>query len=181
DEVATGFGRCGKPFASELWGLKPDILCLGKALTGGYGTLGATLVSEEVYEKCQGIPDYSTFGWTPLNVAATLANVKRLLDKKLWKNSEEVGAYLLKRFKTLENLKGIKEVRGIGLLIGLSLKNQDAAVIQKACLDRGLYLESWNEDDGTVYLFISPPLVLDKATAKEGADIVEAVLRKFYE
>jgi len=179
DEVAVGFGRCGKRFSSELWNLSPDILCLGKSLTGGYGAMGATLVTEKVYQKSQGIPDYATFGWTPVNTAATLANVKKLFDRKLWNNSAKVGKYLLDRISQIR-VSGIKEVRGLGLLIGISLKNKDASALQRACLDAGVYLESWNEPDGTLYLLISPPLILDMATAKRGADVLENVLKKFY-
>src|SRR6185503_14903231 len=65
DEVATGFGRCGSLFASSLWDLKPDIICLGKGMTGGYGALAATVVTDEVYKGSQDVPLHATFAWNP--------------------------------------------------------------------------------------------------------------------
>ena len=62
DEVATGMGRSGLFYASEHWGLEPDIICLGKSFTGGYASMGATLVTERVFKASRGIPDYSTAG-----------------------------------------------------------------------------------------------------------------------
>lgn len=178
DEVAVGFGRTGKLFASEHFALTPDILCLGKALTGGYAALGATLVTEDVFQKSQGIPDYVTFGWTPINAAAALANVRAIVEKRLWENAEHIGGKLLGRLKKLEGSHHVREVRGIGLLIGIALNHMDATALQQACLDRGLYLESWNEEDGSAFLFLSPPLMLDEETANRGAEIIEEVLTK---
>ncbi len=224
DEVAVGFGRCGALFACELWNLQPDILCLGKALTGGYGALGATLVTEEVFQKSQGIPDYVTFGWTPINCAAAIANVKLLLQHKLWENAAKVGRYLKDRLMKLqchaeepspsvssrvvpstpvvvprnvprdeglgvskhlppggrhvpEGQGLVKEVRGIGLLIGITLHGQDFTEVQHACLNRGLYIEGWSAPDGSPYLFLSPPLVLDEETADRGVEILENILK----
>ena len=75
DEVATGFGRTGKLFASEHFDLDPDVLCLAKAITAGYAPMGATVVTDEV-AKAAGVGFYSTYGWHPLSVAAALANLR---------------------------------------------------------------------------------------------------------
>src|SRR3989344_9667794 len=135
DEVATGFGRCGKLFASELWNIKPDIMCLAKGLSGGYGTIGATLVSEEIFAKCAGIPDYSTFGWLPIDLAGAKANVEIVLREKLWENAEKVGGHILARLKALESLPFVGEARGIGLLFGIEIvsdKKTKTADVEKA-------------------------------------------------
>ena len=181
DEVATGFGRCGKLFASELWNIKPDIMCLAKGLSGGYGTIGATLVSEEIFAKCAGIPDYSTFGWLPIDLAGAKANVEIVLREKLWENAEKVGGHILARLKALESLPFVGEARGIGLLFGIEIvsdKKTKTADVEKArqfqdeCSRRGLLVET----SGNV-LFMSPPLVLDEALADEGIAILESVLK----
>ena len=181
DEVATGFGRCGKLFASELWNIKPDIMCLAKGLSGGYGTIGATLVSEEIFAKCAGIPDYSTFGWLPIDLAGAKANVEIVLREKLWENAEKVGGHILARLKALESLPFVGEARGIGLLFGIEIvsdKKTKTADVEKArqfqdeCSRRGLLVET----SGNV-LFMSPPLELDEALADEGIAILESVLK----
>ncbi len=87
DEVASGFGRTGKLFASEHWELEPDIMCLGKGISGGYATIGATLTTEKLFHAARGISAYSTFGWMPTDLIAAQANVEILLKEKLWENA----------------------------------------------------------------------------------------------
>ncbi len=169
DEVATGFGRCGRLFASELCDLKPDILCIGKAFTGGYATMGATLVTESVYRGSRGIPDYSTFGWLPQDLAATEKNVEMIVRDRLADNSRDVGDYLLKELQPLTKLRKIKEVRGIGLLFGIEFRMPIAALIAASCYRKGLLVTL--SDANT--LFFSPPLALTKKLAKRGADILK--------
>jgi len=180
DEVATGFGRCGKLFASELWDLKPDILCLGKGLTGGYGTLGATLVTEEIFERSQNIPHYSTFGWNLLDLAAASANIDVILKENLVANVQRLHSYFLTELKQFEKLEFVGEVRGIGFLFGLEIikdkksKQPDAKkamMIQEACEKKGLIIETAYHN-----LFISPPLTLTKEIIKEGIKILKSVL-----
>ncbi|MBI4407840.1 MAG: aspartate aminotransferase family protein [Candidatus Kerfeldbacteria bacterium] len=170
DEVACGIGRCGTLFASELWGLQPDIITLGKALTGGYATLGATLVTEAVYKKSKHIPHYSTFGWRLTDCIATLENLRLIQEQKLVQNSAKVGAYLLAQLQPLLTLRKVKMLRGQGLLIGVQFKLPLAPQIALKCYRRGLLVEF--TDLFTLYL--SPPLVLSRAQAKAGADIIKA-------
>lgn len=170
DEVACGIGRCGKMFASELWGLTPDIITLGKALTGGYATLGATLVTEAVYKKSKHIPHYSTFGWRLTDCVATLENLRLIKKQQLVTNSAKVGAYLLEQLQPLLTLRKVQMIRGRGLLVGIQLKLPLAPQIALKCYRRGLMVEF--TDAFTLYL--SPPLVLSRAQAKAGADIIKA-------
>lgn len=172
DEVATGFGRCGKLFASELWNLTPDIICLGKGLTGGYATLGATLVTEEIYKLSNTFPSYSTFGWNLFDLAAAQKNVEIIIKEKLSKQAQSVGAYLFKKLKTLEVLPKVKEVRGIGMIFGIELKNSDVDVIAAQCLKEGLIIETARGKT----LFISPPLVLTKKLADKGVKILAKII-----
>lgn len=181
DEVATGFGRCGKLFASELWHLEPDILCLGKGLTGGYATMGACLVSEHVYERTAGLPMYSTFGWLSQDLAATSANVGVIVRELLWDTAATTGAFMLEKLKPLEDLPFVAEVRGIGLLLGIEIvKNKKkyepdwrkAVEIQDACAEAGLIIETAGQA-----LFITPPLILTHQEAEEGCRILTDVMR----
>ncbi|MBI4250014.1 aspartate aminotransferase family protein [Candidatus Uhrbacteria bacterium] len=182
DEVATGFGHCGTLFASELWGLQPDILCLGKGISGGYGTIAATLVTESVFRKSRSIPSYSTFGWVPLDMAAARANIEIIVREKLWKNASDVGAYFLEQLRAaFLSHPCVGDIRGIGLVLGIEIvKNKKkntpdkirAFLIQRACEKRGLLLETI---DGV--LFLTPPLIFSRAHADEAVSILKKVLR----
>ncbi len=168
DEVATGFGRCGTLFASWLWGLEPDILCLGKAFTGGYASMGATLVTERVFKRSRGIPDYSTFGWMPQDLAAVEKNVEIITRDGLADNAATVGAFLLKELEPLKKLRKVKQVRGIGLLFGIEFRLPMAALIALSCYRNNVLVtvsDAWT-------VFFSPPLVLTKKLAKQGADVI---------
>lgn len=181
DEVATGFGRCGVLFASELWGIKPDIMCLAKGFTGGYATMGACLVTEEIFERSRYIPSYSTFGWCVSDLAATRANVEVILKDKLWENSKIIGEYLLSKLKEFEKLDYVKEVRGKGLLLGIEIVHDKesgrpdykrAQRIQDECADKGLLIETAGNA-----LFITPPLILTKELADKGFEILKQILK----
>ncbi len=170
DEVATGMGRCGKMFASELWGLEPDIICLGKSFTGGYATMGATLVTEEVFKRSNHISEYSTFGWLQQDLAATTKNVEMIVRDRLHENAAEVGRYLLEQLKPLEKLRRIKQVRGVGMVFGIEFHLPISAIVDVACYRKGLLVVL--SDARTV--FFSPPLCIDKKLAKQGTDILKA-------
>lgn len=170
DEVATGMGRTGKLFASELRNLTPDIVCLGKSFTGGYATMGATLVTEKVYRGSHGIPDYSTFGWLPQDLAAATTNVSLIASRRLTDNAAAVGRLLLDELKPLERLVKVKEVRGCGLVFGIQFRLPIALAVAYACYRRGLVVAV--SDAST--LFFSPPLALTDREAKEGATIIKA-------
>lgn len=174
DEVATGFGHSGELFASTLWKLEPDIMTIAKAFTGGYATMGATLVSQDAYEKSKGIPCYSTFAWLPTDLAATRANVDVILKEKLWENARAVGTHLLTSLKPLEQLPFVKEVRGQGLLIGIQIEGEKLrSDLQRELANEGLIVEIAMES-----LLITPALVLTKDQAKEGAGIIGNVLAR---
>lgn len=180
DEVATGFGRCGKIFASDLWGLKPDIMCLGKGLTSGYSTLGATLVTEEIFERSSGVPHYSTFGWNLLDLAAADANLDVIVRDGLADNARRLHEYFLEALKPFFELSFVGEVRGIGMLFGIEIvkdkktKRPDfarAQIIQDACEKKGLLIETAHHN-----LFLTPPLVITKEVIDAGVRILKSVL-----
>lgn len=171
DEVATGMGRCGRMYASSLWNISPDIICLGKSLTGGYATMGATLVTEHVFKKSRGIPAYSTFGWLQQDLAATRKNVEIILRDRLDKNATEIGAWILQELKPLEQLVKVKEVRGVGMVFAIEFSLPIAPVMALKCYRAGLLVAFTDAKN----LFFSPPLCLNKKLAQEGVRILKRV------
>ncbi len=175
DEVATGFGRTGKMFASEHYNLQPDIMCIAKGVTGGFGVLAATIMTPEVAKSFEfGFSFYSTFGWHPLNVAITIANVKYFIKnkKRILKNTEVMSEYFKERLESMK-FKYPAEIRIIGLAIAVRFKESNyAADIISKCLKKGLLLADATSNDFVIY----PSLNIDKKTAKEGLDILEACL-----
>jgi len=118
DEVQTGLGRTGKLFACEHFDLQPDILCLAKALGGGF-PIGAVLTMQHV---TVGLAKHgTTFGGNPLAAAAAIAAVDYIIGNKLPENAAEQGEYFSNKFSKL-NLKKVREIRQIGLMIGIELK-----------------------------------------------------------
>ncbi|OHA00435.1 MAG: aminotransferase [Candidatus Sungbacteria bacterium RIFCSPHIGHO2_02_FULL_47_11] len=175
DEVATGFGRTCKMFASEHYNLKPDILCLAKGATGGFGALGVTMMTDEIaksFKFCFSL--YSTFGWHPLNVEAAVANIKYFLENKsaLLKNAEKLSGYFEQRLKQME-FRYPAEIRVKGLAIGVVFnKTGYAGEIILRCLQNGLLLA-----DASAHNFIIfPALNMDIKVAKKGLDILERCL-----
>lgn len=176
DEVATGFGRCGRLFASELWGIRPDIVCLAKGLTGGYAAMGAVLVTDDVFACGKLVPSYSTFGWILSDLAAARANVECILREQLWKNAERMGARLRRKLEPLATHPNVAEVRGIGLVVGVEIVKdlssnapdvRRAVAIQDACAKLGLLVETAGNA-----IFMTPPLIITEDLVDEGARLL---------
>lgn len=171
DEVQTGLGRTGKLFAHEHFGIEPDIMTLAKALAGG-APIGAMLAREQYAEAFSPGTHGSTFGGNPLMTAAALAAVHALLDEGLLARARTMGAYLVKALEALQAKHAIvKEVRGIGLMIGMNL-NIPAGEIVKQGHARGLLL---NVTHDTVLRFV-PPLVVTEAEIDEAVAILDELL-----
>ena len=129
DEVITGFGRTGKWFATEHWGIKPDIFTVAKALTSGYQPIGAAVASKEVADAFIGEQDAAfhhllTFGGNPAACAAGLANLEIMENEGMVENSASMGDYLYEQLQTLYEHRIVGDVRGgMGLLCGIGLVN----------------------------------------------------------
>ncbi len=187
DEVITGFGRTGKLFASEHWGVEPDITTLAKGVTSGYLPLGACAVTPEIFETFLGDPEeerefsqVSTYGGHPVCCAAALANLDILMREQLWENSAQVGAYLLEKLQELDS-PFAGEVRGKGLMIAMELVDGDGALLDA---ERTAKVQARIREEGVLMgrmshavpgpesvFFLSPPLILTEAEADH---IVEA-------
>lgn len=119
DEVQTGIGRTGKLFAYEHYGIAPDIITLAKGLGSGF-PIGAMLGKEKLKAAFSAGSHGSTFGGSPLATIAALATIETILEERVSERAEKMGKYLQQRLKEeLAQYKFVKEVRGIGLLIGI--------------------------------------------------------------
>jgi len=168
DEVQTGFGRTGKLFASQHHGLQPDLLCLAKSLAGGV-PIGALLIGERVREIPVGIHG-STFGGNPLAAAAGLAALDAIEKENLCERSAELGEYFLKKLDALD-AAAIREVRGIGLMIGVETRQKVAPYIG-ALKERGILALN----AGPTVLRFLPPLVIKREQIDQIVEAVDDVL-----
>lgn len=153
DEIQTGMCRTGTMFASERYGLKPDILCLAKALAGGV-PMGAVLTSARI-EPVIGMHG-STFGGNPLACAAALATIDFLQDNELDKNAREMGDYFAEKFRANQPTK-VRELRQIGLMIGIELKEKATPYLMTLMEEGVLALSA-----GPTVIRLLPPLVISR-------------------
>jgi len=164
DEVQTGFGRTGRMFAAEHFGLEPDLLCLAKSIAGGV-PMGAVLIGERVGELTTGIHG-STFGGNPLACATSLTTMEILTRDRLPQRAAEQGTYLLARLQEIDSAL-IREVRGLGLMVGIEIKQKVAPYLM-ALMECGvLALPA-----GLTVIRLLPPLVI---TREQIDTVVEAL------
>ena len=155
DEIQTGVGRTGTFLAGEQFGLKPDILCLGKGIAGGI-PIGVTLVTGEISSKIPVHIHTSTFGGNPLACAGILAVLKELENGKVFDEVKELGKYFLDQLKSINTPK-IIEVRGLGLMIGMELEENATPVLRALQQDRIIALPA-----GSNIVRFLPPLTITK-------------------
>ncbi|HMR62890.1 MAG TPA: aspartate aminotransferase family protein [Anaerolineae bacterium] len=177
DEVQTGFGRTGRLFACEHWGVSPDILVMAKGLGGGM-PIGGFISRPEVMVTFVDPPlsHLTTFGGHPLSCAAALANLRLIERDGLVDRAARAGRYLQDRLAELQQRNDlIAEVRGKGLMIGLELAEADLtrAFVQRA-LDLGLIL-GWTIYSG-VTVRLAPPLIVSDQELEQGLAIIEQAL-----
>lgn len=168
DEVQTGFGRTGRWFGKEHSGVRPDIMTLAKAAAGGL-PLGVMMAAESVSGGFQKGDHGSTFGGGPLICAASLAAIGAIKKEDLVKRSDEMGRYL--RSELRKNLEA-KEVRGLGLMVGVELEEDCAQIVNEA-REKGVLLNCTSEH----VLRMVPPLVV----GREEIDHVVRVLGEILE
>lgn len=170
DEIQTGLGRTGKLFACDHEAVRPDILILGKALSGGFYPVSAALADQEILGLFRPGDHGSTFGGNPLGAAAARAALQVLVEEELVKRSEKLGGYFKGRLQRIES-DHIKEIRGKGLLIGVELYTQARRFCQ-ALKERGLLCK---ETHANVIRF-APPLVINQIDIDWAMGHIEPVL-----
>lgn len=170
DEIQTGLGRTGRLLASEHEDVRPDVMILGKALSGGFYPVSAVLSDNEVLGLMRPGDHGSTFGGNPLGAAIARSALKVIVDEKLVERAEEMGAYFMGRLERVES-EHIKEVRGKGLLIGVEL-NKSARPFAEALQKKGVLAK---ETHDTVLRF-APPLVITREEIDWAMERIEAVL-----
>ncbi len=179
DEVQTGFGRTGRMFASEHWGVNPDIMTLSKALGGGVMPLGAFMGTPETWKAWEGSPliHTSTVGGGPLACAAGLAGIRVALEEDLPGQARDKGQYAMDRLKEMagDYPDLIVEVRGKGLLIGIEFNSEAVGgLFMSEVFGRGLLVIYTLNNPKVVR--IEPPLNIPMESLEMGLGIIRESL-----
>ena len=189
DEVITGFGRTGKWFGIEHWGVVPDMITVSKGLNGGVLPLGAVLMRDGIAAHFdeQFVPVGSTQTGSPLSCAAAIAAIETYREEHVVENAARLGEYLMDRLRELQDRHpSVGDVRGLGLIASIELvadretreplipwnaQTELLGRIKKMFADRGLHiLMKWN------WLMIAPPLIITRDEVDEGIAAIDEVL-----
>lgn len=176
DEVQTGLGRCGKMLCSDWDDVKPDIVCLGKALSGGMFPVSAVLSSDEIMLTIGRGQHGSTFGGSPLACRVAKAALEVIIDEGLAQNAERLGRRFRERLGSVT--RDATPVRGKGLLNAVVIEPRggtEAVSAKAVCLElmrRGLLCKPTHEN----IIRFAPPLVIDERQLDEAADLIVEVL-----
>lgn len=170
DEVQTGFGRTGRMFASEHFDLFPDLFCMAKSMGGGL-PIGATGMSQEVATGLFKLAHSSTFGGNPLACAATNAAIRYLEDFELPQRAHKLGTQFMQRLRAIGSPR-IREVRGLGLMVGVELKEKSGPYLLKL-MERGVLALAAGP---TVIRFL-PPLVIEEEDLDRVVELTAEVLQ----
>ena len=179
DEVQTGLGRTGKMLACDHEGVKPDILILGKALSGGTIPVSAVLANNEVMLTIKPGEHGSTYGGNPLACAVAMEALKVVKDEKLSENSEALGIIFREEMNRLKNESDlITDVRGKGLFNAIVIKERNGKTALDICLkfaENGLLAKPTHGD----IIRFAPPLVINREQLMECVNIIRHVILSF--
>ncbi|MBN1200525.1 MAG: ornithine--oxo-acid transaminase [Anaerolineae bacterium] len=173
DEIQTGLGRTGKLFACDHEDVQPDVITIGKALSGGYYPVSAVLASREVLGVFNPGDHGSTFGGNPLGMAVAREALRVLVEENMIKNAAELGEYFQDQLAEI-NSPHVKEVRGKGLLIGVELKpgSGGARRFCEALQERGILAKETHHN----IIRFAPPLVITRQDIDWTLDRIRPVL-----
>jgi LysW-gamma-L-lysine/LysW-L-ornithine aminotransferase len=171
DEIQSGLGRTGKMWAGQNWNTTPDIMCLAKGIAGGI-PMGLVLAKQEIMDSMKLGEHSSTFGGSPIACAAGIATMEALIDDKLVENAAKMGLHFTEELNRLkEKHKVIRQVRGIGMMIGIELRFDVKDILFDGIRHGLLLLYS-----GRNILRLLPPLVMNEETISRVIDIMDIIL-----
>ena len=188
DEVVTGFGRGGTMFGFERYGVRPDVVTMAKGITSGYLPLGASMISDHIYDTIRAnlhemmpISHGFTYSGHPTCCAAALANLEIIERENLAQNAAEVGEYLIGQMRDrLGHFESVGEIRGVGLMIGIDLVADRAtkrgftmphsacSLVEHEAWERGLYCRAM----GMETVGLAPPLTITREVCDRMVDIL---------
>lgn len=168
DEIQTGFGRTGKMFAIQHFGVTPDLLTCAKSLAGGV-PMGAVLIGKNVKNLTPGVHG-STFGGNPLSCAAANAALDVMMDEDLSGQAAAKGAYLADKLRKIES-PNIREVRGLGLMVGIEMKQKVTTYIRALQEKNIIALNA-----GMTVIRLLPPLVISYEQLDHLVDVLSEIL-----
>lgn len=173
DEVQTGFGRTGKMFCMEHYGVVPDILCLAKGIAGGI-PMGATITTDAIMNSVDSGSHGTTFGGNPFACAVGVENLKIFAEEGIIDNCKKISEYMFPELERLrETYPAIKEVRGKGLMIGIQMRDPlKKTNIVKRLQDKGVLVLT----AGMAILRLLPPLVITETQAQKVIEVLESVV-----
>ena len=168
DEVQTGVGRTGTFYCYEQFDVQPDIISSAKGLGGGL-PMGACLCTEKLAEVMSAGTHGTTYGGNPIACAGATEVINRVAEKEFLEDVAEKGKYMRKKLSTME---GVKEVRGLGMMIGVVLEKDNAKEVATKCTEKGLLVLTAK----TLIRFL-PPLTITKEEIDKGLEIFKNIIK----
>ncbi|MDH3291755.1 MAG: ornithine--oxo-acid transaminase [Gemmatimonadota bacterium] len=160
DEIQTGLGRTGKMFCCDWEDVTPDVLIVGKALSGGFYPVSAMLANEEIMSVFHPGDHGSTFGGNPLGAAVARAALKVIVEERLPERAQKLGSWFMNELRSIDS-PHVKEVRGRGLMIGVEIKRESgpARPFCEGLMERGILAKETHEQ----VVRFAPPLVVEQS------------------
>jgi len=186
DEVITGFGRTGQPFAAQTFGVTPDLMTLAKGLTNGAVPMGAVVAKQFIHDTFMTGPEHLieffhgyTYSAHPLACAAGLATLETYADEGLLTRASEMAGYFAEGLHSLKGLPGVLDVRNIGLIGGVELTPVPGQPTKRAfdvfldCYDKGALVRTTGD-----IIALSPPLIIERSHIDQLIDILDGAIRR---